>query len=48
MRLCWLEVGMAYDRLLMHAPRPPIDAWIETAPELAPGRGACDGLTEAA
>jgi hypothetical protein len=39
---------MAYDCLLVHAPRPPIDTSIETAAELAPGRGACDGLMEAA
>jgi predicted ATPase len=32
-----LEVGMAYDCFLVHAPRPPIDPSIQTAAQLAPG-----------
>jgi hypothetical protein len=38
---------MAYDCLLVHAPRPPVDAPIETAAQLAPSRGACRGVVGA-
>jgi hypothetical protein len=38
---------MADDCLLVHAPRPPTDAPIETAAQLAPGRRACRGVVGA-
>jgi hypothetical protein len=39
---------MAYDCFLVHAPRPPIDSSIRTAAQLAPSRGACRDVMEAA
>ena len=45
---CACAVGMAYDCFLVHAPRPPIDTLIERATQLAPSRGACRGVMEAA
>ena len=48
MHLRWLEVGVANDSFLVHAPNPVIEASIRTAGRLAPSRGACRGFMEAA
>jgi len=48
LRLCWSEVGMAYGYLLLHVPRPLVDVPIRTAGRLAPSRGPCAGVVEAA
>jgi hypothetical protein len=46
--LCWLEAGVANDYFLVHAPRPLIEALIRRAGRLAPSRGFCRGVGEAA
>jgi hypothetical protein len=46
--LCWLEAGVANDYFLVHAPRPLVGALIRTAGRLAPSRGLCRGVGEAA
>jgi hypothetical protein len=43
-----LEVGGANDYLLVHSFRPPTKASIEMAEQLAPRRGSCRGVVEAA
>jgi hypothetical protein len=42
------EAGVANGCFLMHAPRPLVEASIELAEQLAPSRGSCHGLVEAA
>jgi hypothetical protein len=42
-----LEVGVANGCFLVHAPRPPVDAPIELAEQLAPSRGSCGGVVGA-
>jgi hypothetical protein len=42
-----LEAGVANDYILMHTPRPLIEALIRTAGRLAPSRGSCRGVEEA-
>ena len=44
----WLEAGVANDYFLGHAFRPLIEALIRTAGRLAPSRGLCRGVGEAA
>jgi hypothetical protein len=39
---------MACGCFLVHAPRPLVGASIETAEQLAPSRGPCHGVMEAA
>jgi hypothetical protein len=46
--LCWLEAGVAIDYILVHAPRPLIEAWIRAAGRRAPSRGLCRGVGGAA
>ena len=46
--LSWLEVGVANDYFLMHSSRPPTEASIEMAEQLAPRCGSCRGVVEAA
>jgi hypothetical protein len=46
--LCWLEAGVANDYFLVHAPRPLVGALMRTAGRLAPSRGLCRGVGEAA
>jgi hypothetical protein len=46
--MSWLEVGVANDDFLVHAPRPLSEALIKTAGRLAPGRGSCLRVMEAA
>jgi hypothetical protein len=43
-----LEAGVANDYFLVPAPRPPIETPIETAEPLAPNRGSCRSVMEAA
>jgi hypothetical protein len=43
-----LEVGVANDYFLMHSSRPPTEASIEMAEQLAPSCGPCRGVIEAA
>jgi hypothetical protein len=42
--LCWLEVGVANDYFLVHAPRRLIEALIRAAGRPAPSRGLCRGV----
>jgi hypothetical protein len=44
----WLEVGVANDYFLMHSSRPPTEASIELAEQLAPRCGSGHGVVEAA
>ena len=46
--MCWLEAGVANDYFLVHAPRPLVGALMRTAGRLAPSRGLCRGVGEAA
>ena len=46
--LSWLEVGVANDYFLMHSSRPPTEASIEMAEQLAPRCGSWRGVVEAA
>jgi hypothetical protein len=43
-----LEAGVVNGYFLVHAPRPVIEALIRTAGRLAPSRGSCRGVVEAA
>jgi hypothetical protein len=43
-----LEVSMTNGCLLVHAARPLVNASIELAAQLAPSRGPCRGVVEAA
>jgi hypothetical protein len=43
-----MEAGVASGYFLVHAPRPPVETSIETAEQLAPNRGSCHGVVEAA
>jgi hypothetical protein len=43
-----LEVGVANGWFLVHASAPLVDASIEMAEQLAPRRGSCHGVVEAA
>jgi hypothetical protein len=45
--LVLLEVGVANDYFLVHAPRLLMEALIEMAGRLAPSRGSCRGVEEA-
>ena len=47
-RLWWLEAGVANGCLLVHAPRPLIEALIRMAEQLVPSGGSCRGVVEAA
>ena len=42
-----MEVGVANDYFLVHAPRLLMEALIEMAGRLAPSRGSCRGVEEA-
>ena len=42
------KVAVADSCVLVHAPRPPVDASIRTAAQLAPGHGSCRGGVGAA
>jgi hypothetical protein len=44
----WLEVGVANDYFLMHSSRPPTEASIEMAEQLAPRCGLCRDVVAAA
>jgi hypothetical protein len=46
--LCWLEVSVTNGCLLAHAARPLVNASIDMAAQLAPSRGPCYGVVEAA
>ena len=46
--LNWLEAGVANDDFLVCASRPLIEALIKTAGRLAPSRGSCRSVTDAA
>ena len=43
-----MEVGVANDYFLRHAPTPLVEASIELADQLAPSRGSCRGVVGAA
>jgi hypothetical protein len=43
-----LEAGVVNGYFLVHAPRPPIETPIETVEQLAPNRGSCRSVVEAA
>jgi len=43
-----VEVSMTNGWFLLHAPRPPVEAPIEAAAQVALGRGSCRDVVEAA
>jgi hypothetical protein len=43
-----LEVSVTNGWFLFHAPRPPVEAPLELAAQVAPSHGSCRGVVEAA